>query len=736
MRNWKSVIHLGLLCGAAVTAFPAAAIAQDVADETQEVVDDAQDAADDSQIIEEGSGNEITVVGQRQQYRGDVPIEEVPQSVQLIDGQLLKDLNITRLETALELASGVSRQNNFGGLWDSFAMRGFAGDENFPSGFLVNGFNGGRGFGGPRDASNIERVEVLKGPNGAVFGRGEPGGTINIITKKATLDETFGSAAFSAGSFETYRAEGDVNFVASDSVAIRLNGAIQDAGSFRDTLESNKIVASPSILFQPSRSTSLTYEMEYVDLSVPFDRGVVAVDGELGLIPRSRFLGEPGDGNMQVDVLGHQVQFQQVLGGSWVFMAGFGYRDTSFEGFSSDAELVAGRQILDNDGIHLARQRRFRDFDTTNTSVRGEISGRVYTGDIVHHVLFGADWDRFKIDLIQLRFRPPPYVAGSPITAANNAINIFNPVYGQMPVPTGFVLNSLEKQSSWGVYAQDQIDITDRFKLRVGGRFDHFKQHILQRPSGAVTEVTKERFSPTVGALYEFSDAIALYAAYGTGFRPNSGSDFMQNPFAPETSKSYEVGLRYTSPDDMVTASLAAFHMKKNNILTTDPINAGFSIAAGAARSNGVEADVNAKLPGEIDIFATYSYTDSQWTESALDPAFGLTILPGDPLINIPKHQANLLVTKGWELGNAGKITVGAGVNYVSRRLGETGFDFYLPGYALVRALASYEPTDWIKVSVDVTNLFDEVWYPSSYHRYWVTPGAPRTFTARVDFNF
>jgi iron complex outermembrane receptor protein len=738
MSNWKSAIYIGLFCGVAATAFPAAAVAQEVDDAEAQAAAaaEAQEAVGDDQAAQDGSGNEITVVGQRQQYRGDVPIEELPQTVQLIDGRLLKELNITRLDAALELASGVARQNNFGGLWDSFAVRGFAGDENFPSGFLVNGFNGGRGFGGPRDASNIERIEVLKGPNGAVFGRGEPGGTINIITKKATLGDTFGSAALSVGSFETYRAEGDVNVALGDSVAIRLNGAIQDAESFRDTLESRKIVASPSILFEPSSSTSISYEMEYLDLSVPFDRGVVAVDGELGLIPRSRFLGEPGDGNMQVDVLGHQVQFQQELGGTWVFLAGFGYRDTSFDGFSSDAELVAGRQILDNDRTHLARQRRSRDYDTTNMSVRGEFSGRVYTGDIVHHVLFGADWDRFKIDLLQMRFRPPPYVAGSPITAANNAVNIYNPVYGQTPTPNVVITNSLETQSAWGVYAQDQIDITDRFKLRLGGRFDHFKQHIMQRPSGAVTEVIQERFSPTVSALYEVSDAFSVYAAYGTGFRPNSGTDVMQNPFAPETSKSYEIGLRYVSPDDTVNATVAAFHMKKNNILTTDPLNAGFSITAGAARSNGIEAEVNARLPGDLDIFAAYSYTDAQWTSSALERDFGLTILPGDPLINIPKHQANLLVTKGFEVGNAGKITIGAGVNYVSRRLGETGADFFLPGYTLVRAMASYEPNDWLKFSLDGTNLFNEEWYPSSYHRYWVTPGAPRTITARVDFSF
>ena len=127
---------------------------------------------------------QIVVTGIRQQYRGDVPLKDLPQSVTVLSNQLLQKVGITRLDTALDLASGVNRQNNFGGIWDAFAIRGFAGDENLPSGVLVNGFNSGRGFGGPRDASNIDHIEILKGPNAALFGRGEPGGTVNVITKK------------------------------------------------------------------------------------------------------------------------------------------------------------------------------------------------------------------------------------------------------------------------------------------------------------------------------------------------------------------------------------------------------------------------------------------------------------------------------------------------------------------------------------------------------------------------
>lgn len=686
---------------------------------------------------EANEADAIVVSGQRQQYRGDVPIKEIPQSIQVIGPELLADLNVTRLDSALELASGVSRQNNFGGLWDAFAVRGFAGDENFPSGFLVNGFNGGRGYGGPRDASNIERIEVLKGPNGAVFGRGEPGGTVNIITKKASVNDTFGSASASYGSFDTYRLEGDANFAVSENIAVRVNGAYQEGDSFRDTVHSKKLVLSPSVLVKLSDQTSLTYEMEFVDQEVPFDRGVVAINGQLGLIPRSRFLGEPGDGPTKVKVLGHQVQFEQELGGNdWVLIGGFGYRDTEFQGFSSDGELALSRQILDNDGIHLARQRRSRDYNTTNTVLRAEISGEVRVGSLVNHVLVGADWDRFEIDTIQLRYRPPVYVAGTPITAANNAIDIFNPVYGQLPVPNATVQNTLELQKAYGVYLMDQLDVTDRLKLRFGGRFDHFRQQITNRAGVSPTPAVKERFSPTAGILYELTDTVGIYAGYGTGFRPNSGIDFNGTPFLPETSKSYEVGLRYTSPGQGISGTVAAYSMKKNNILTSDPINAGSSIAGGEARSKGLEADVSANLPGDMTILATYSYTDAKWTSSSLDPNFAALITAGDPLINIPKHQASLLATKSFEIGSAGKLTIGGGLNYIGRRLGETATSFYLPSYTLARALVSYEPTENIRIGVDVTNLFDKTYYASSYSRFWVQPGAPRTITGRVAFSF
>jgi len=151
---------------------------------------------------------EVVVTGQRQHYRGDVAIEDLPQAVQVISAEMLHEIGAVRLNDALDLAAGVARQNTYGGVWDSFAIRGFAGDPNVPSGYLVNGFNSGRGFGGLRDTSSVERIEVLKGPGSALFGRGEPGGTVAITTKKPQF-HTAGSVSVASGSERFRRVQGD-----------------------------------------------------------------------------------------------------------------------------------------------------------------------------------------------------------------------------------------------------------------------------------------------------------------------------------------------------------------------------------------------------------------------------------------------------------------------------------------------------------------------------------------------
>lgn len=671
---------------------------------------------------------EMLVVGQKQPYRGDVPLEALPQQVQVLESDFLVDLGVTNLQNALDYAGGVSRQNNFGGLWDSFAIRGFAGDENLPSGYLINGFSGGRGFSGTRDSTNIERIEILKGPGSALYGRGEPGGTINVITKKPQFDRE-GSLGLSAGRWNAYRAEADYTDGLTESVAFRINGAYEDSDSFRDTLTTEKVVFTPSLLATLGERASILYELEYLNQKTPFDRGIVAIDGDPEVLPVSRFLGEPGDGPTEIDALGHQVTFQYDLNDDWALLGGLGFRTSSFEGRASGAELSGGRQLLDDDGETLVRQPRARDYDAEDLSGRIELTGTFATGAVSHHLLIGGDAYEYELDSVQDRWRTT-----FGIVDTTYAINVFNPVYGQVSPPLGPQTDQLEEQSAWGVYMQDQIDLSEKWKLLLGVRYDDFSQDIHNRLSDTTSSQSQTQTSPRAGIVFEPTDNVSLYASYAEGFRPNSGADFSGTPFEPEESKSYEAGVKFFAADSRIKGTVAVFKMEKSNIVTADPVNQGFSAALGEAESEGLELDLTAQMTDTLSVMFTYAYVDAHTTNEVINADWGVEIPAGSPLINIPENSANLVVLKDLEV-NGSPVSLGMSINYVDERLGETiDPDYYLPDYTLVNVFGSYDVTDKLRLSVNLNNITDEKYYVSSYHKWWTTPGAPFSYTVSLNY--
>lgn len=678
---------------------------------------------------------DILITATRPAYRGDFEPLEIPQAEQVIGSQQLRDINALDLNSALDLSASVARQNNFGGLWNAFAVRGFVGDENLPSNYLVNGFNAGRGFAGPRDLSGIEAVEILKGPRAALFGRGEPGGTVNLVTKRPKF-ESAGEIRLLAGSFDTYRADADLQTTLGDAVGVRFVGFYEDAGSFRDTIETKRFGFMPSVAVKLGEATTVVYELEHARQEIPFDRGVVAVNGQLGVIPRSRFLGEPGEGPNIAEVLGHQVELQHDFNDNWSALVGVNYRDTSLFGTSTEAELTASRQRLLRDGRTLTRQRRLRDYDATYFVARAELAGNFTTGAVTHRVLIGADTDRFENDQVFLRARGPT-LASNPTEQQLQAIDIFNPVYGRFPLPTPTPLtNRVEVQKATGVYAQYQIGFSDSFELRVGGRYDDYDQRLTDRAlANRVTRTGENRFSPQVGAVWRASPEISVYATYGENFRPLSGADFAGNAFAPNVSESLEGGVKYASANGRISATASVFAIEQGNILVADPANAGFTLAAGEARSRGFEFDFNGEIAEGLDLWVSYAYVDAEVENDVADPDFGKLVRAGDRLLNIPDHTLNVQLAYSTQIAER-DVRFGGGVLHVSERLGEVGTTFELPDYTLTRVFAEGELTEGVRLRLDIDNLFDTTWYSNSFSQLWVQPGTPRNLRLTASFAF
>lgn len=675
-----------------------------------------------AQEVDSPQEGDVVVTGQRQAYRGLVPVADIPQAITLLNEARLEEAQITRLADALDLSSSIARQNNFGGLWESFAIRGLVGDENSPSGYLVNGFNAGRGFAGPRDVSGIERIEILKGPNAALFGRGEPGGSINLVTKRPTATLS-GKVEGTLGSFDFRRLEGDLNLPAADFAAVRFVGFYEAAHSFRDTIESERYGVFPSVSLRFGPDTSLTYELEATRQEIPLDRGVFALGDKLKVIPRSRFLGEPKLGPNVATALGHQFQLQHDFSADWSLLVGVGLRDTELKGSSADAELAASRQRLFVDGRTLTREVRYRNYDGDHRVYRAELSGRFDSPLGLHRVILGADRDEFDTDLLVLGYRAP-LLSTQPTAQQGFEIDIFNPAYGRFPTPQLSRINDRTiEQRAWGAYVQDQIRISDRLEVRVGARYDHFTQSIRNRLNGAVVGQADSRISPQAGVVWRVSEPISFYLAYGEGFRPNTGASVSGETFDPETSRSIEVGAKLSAGGLTGTASL--FRLRKANILTSDIANPGFSIAVGKAQSQGLEIELAGRMPGSIDGLLSYTYLDAE-VVSGTRNANGVPISPGDRLLNVPRHTISAQASRRFNVAQR-DLRVGAALLHVSSRLGEVGTRFQLPAYTTVRVFGSYALTDNVEASVVVNNLFDETYFVNSYARLWVLPGAPRT---------
>ncbi|MGS0537881.1 TonB-dependent siderophore receptor [Xanthomonas oryzae] len=652
----------------------------------------------------------------------DAPLRDVPISARVLDRTLLDDAGVTDLAGALELASGITKANNLGGLWDSYSMRGFTGDPNFSSDYMVNGFNASRGYNGLRDAANTQSIEVIKGPASALYGRGEPGGVVNIITKKP-LFQPQNSVDVSAGRFDSYRAAIDSTGPLSESVAYRLNVMHKDQHSFRDTVDSDNTLLAPSLLWMPTPETTVSYELEAVRIHAPFDRGVTAIDGDANRLPASRFLGEPRDGDIDLHSTGHQLFVVHGLNQTWSLQGGATYRESGMRGFSTEPWTLQADQRT------LRRERRYRDYQGRDIAARAELLGSLQAGRVTHNVLFGIDGNRFDDNRFQQRARS---------AATPYSIDVLAPRYGvAQPGQLAAITDTEERQQVWGAYVQDQIDLGARWKALLGLRYDHYEQDLDNHLRGTTQRASDGVVSPRAGLTFLVDDALSLYASAAAGFRPNSGVGANGQSFAPEKSRSLETGLKYVQPGDGLEATVAAFRIDKKNVLSLDPADTSFSLPVGEMRSQGVELDLLGRLTPHLAASVGLAYTDPQVTRSSAAAA-GTGLAEGRRFPNVSRFSGNAFLNYEQPLTGKRSAAIGMGVSHTGERLGsvDSNTDFVLLAYTVWRVVGHYDVSDRLRLYAKVENLTDRRYAAFSYSEQWVYPGAPRSWTVGAHLRF
>jgi iron complex outermembrane receptor protein len=652
----------------------------------------------------------------------DLPLRELPQSVRTVTRQALDDLGATKLDDVLDYVGGVSRQNNFGGLWDNIAIRGLPGNENTGMATLLNGFSSNRGFNAPRDLAGVERIEFLKGPAAALYGSSEPGGTLNIVSKRPLWKSAHSVEGY-LGSYGLKRTALDSTGPLSENFAYRLNLAIEDRDSFRDHVRAKREVLAPAFTWKLGRDTVLDYVGEVLRHSTPLDRGVVAVNNQLGVVPRNRFLGEPADGDMTVRNQTHQFSLSHEWSPTWRSRFGLSYRETALNGFSTEPTTLQANGSL-------TRQRRYRDYASNDLAVQAELQGTLQAGAMEHEVLVGVENYRFRMDTLMLRVNPS---GGAPY-----AINIYDPVYGQaQPTPLANT-DTLEHQYNTAFYAQDVVKLAPAWRLIAGLRMDNYQQTLDNRRNGTSTRQSPSAVSPRLGLSWLPDTQWTVYANAGTAFRPNAGSDVNGKAFDPEQSEALELGAKWESVNKRLGATAALFDIRKRNVLTTNPANTSFSVAAGEIRSKGIEFDLAGQVTTRWRVNASLVVNDVEITKDN-------TLEVGGRLLNVPRINGSVLAVYENTLVNGQLYGIGGGFTHVGERLGQARTQaqanagtaaFELPSYTTAKLTGYWRISPKLRMTVDIDNLFDTTYYTSSYSSVWVTPGTARTLTVGLQAKF
>jgi len=642
--------------------------------------------------------------------RSNIPLEDVPRTVNVITSEVIADLGEDRIDRALDFAGGITRGNDFGGLTNnSFNVRGFT-----SNGVYRNGFTASRGSNSSPDAVTIDRVEALKGPSSGLFGRGDPGGIINVVTKRP-LSDTFTRISVSAGSWERYRSTLDFNtpLSASGSVLARFNMALEDKGSFRDYIETQRYVFAPSLSWQVTEKTLLLFDAQYIRNDSVFDRGVPALDGKFGQISIKNFYGEPANSKVKNKNYALQPTLEQQLSEHWKLrLAGQFYRGKLRGAPSEPSEPRPATPHI------VPRAHRQRNYTWQDSHTHAEVHGQFATFGWEHQVLIGVEHEFYRAQMVR---------HSSPTTDAYG-VDIFNPSqdYGKpLPAQTS-PSDQLSREESYAINFQDQIYFSPQLIGSLGVRYDSVDTASENRVTGRKTRYERDATVPRFGLLYKFTPAVSAFVSASRSFRPN-GTDSQGNVYDPETGVGYEIGAKFDLFGGRLGASLGLFQITKQNVLTPHPDPMiDDSIAVGEQRSRGVDLQLTGKLTDQLRLIAAYAYINAEVTkDNRLNYA-------GNRLAGVPKHNASLFAVYALPHG----VELGAAYTYIEARRANVASRFEVPGYETVDLFLRWRVTQDLNLTLNVNNLADKEHYTRAWGSWAAVPGDPRNFRLTATYAF
>ena len=610
--------------------------------------------------------------------RTDIPFIKLPRAVASVPEQIIIDQAATDVSEVYHNVSGVYQEDGFGGTRDDYNIRGFRRAQSYEDGHRLT-------FDGRVVMSNVERVEMLKGP-ASLFGQVRPGGILNVITKRPQpVARRY--AQVTLGSYGQRRGMIDLTGPVREgsSTLYRVVSSVENSDSFRDFSQIDRDVFAPQVSFRPGINSSLNLRYEYMRDRRPLDRGNIILNGVPADVPRSRRFGEPwelGDFRRHLFV----GDFVHQINDRWSLST------KTFVELGTGDDFQARPLSVTEDGILTRRSDGSRDRNSTTYLLSGILQGNVSTGIVEHNLTLGIDNRDRQSDR---RFVRNP---------AQVELDIFNPVFGLL-APAGdadLLFTHDRDELELGLFVQDHIGFSEHFSLLFGGRLDRFKQANLY--TGALANRSndlpwKTAFNPQVGAVYNPTADLALYTSYAESFTPNTAFDDEGNVFDPREGRQFEVGFKTALNDDRVHTTVAWFDLKETNVL--ESVN-GVLMLVGEQQSRGFEVDISTQPVDGLNLIASYGY---------LDPEF----LTGGRAGNMPRNTANHSgsVYASFERNRFG---LSGGAYYRGQRFVGSANMYALDPYAVVN-LGAWYYIPWndrqMKLQLNVKNLTDAIYYHS-----------------------
>ena len=652
----------------------------------------------------------------------ETPSKDIPQAISTITKELIKDKMELTLKEAVDEVAGVNQYSGF----DEYTIRGFRAENS-------RDINGLRGYNTTYTSAmlvNIERVEVIKGPTATLYGNCDPGGTINLVTKKP-LENAESSIDIYGGTWNHFRAQGDVTgpLNKSKTLLYRLNAGYDNTHSFRNQQHANSFELAPSFTFIPNDKFQINLDFSLSHINTVLDWGQPGFENNkfLKATPISLSVSQPGDYLRETDIASIATVSYKI-NKHISFNSGFLHYTTS-----QDVANHGLQSYITPDSVNLYYTKW--TYPTVTNTLSSYFTYKFNISKARNELVFGYDYVRSKVNLNQQYYELPDQFGVS--SGIVGTFSLKNPQYINRPVNT-YQVSDFDADATdvdgniyhtQGLYVQDQISL-NKWKLLFSLREEFYKGDDV---GDSASDLAETVFLPRIGLVYAATPNISVYATYNKGFdafEASTGTEVFNSPFKPQISDLLEVGAKGYFFKNKLSASLSIYQLTLQNVAVNanDISNPNLYVQQGQNQSRGIEAEAAGNIFPNLSVTLSYAYCVAKVTKSKVASEVGRLVE------NAPRNTSGSWIKYTFSKGVIKGFGISAGHSSVSTR-NTLDPDITLPGYLILNGGIQYKYKR-VTLAMNLYNITNQTYWMGAYNNVNKWPGAPRNFMMNLGFRF